>query len=1472
MPRALLPSMRARETRGTKRFVIAFSLAASVLLAASPADAQTPVDWSDVDCQRGPEYIANARASRDSANNFIEAGTANFTVEGRPRPPVSDWSRAYGCPWFDELQALADAINLPTVQFKLEPQSGGEMRITSVEDPEYDSNDTYGSRLAAHAQSRRDGADVEEERLLGVDAASAEASNPESWRQHAQLLPAIRWLDFNTPRKFAPDGRGNWLTMLQAVLVDVVSGIFFGIANALWAILLAFYMLAQMFSEGTWLLLGRNINAIFATVATNIQSFLGLAIAVIIFSVVRAYVGGQRVAEAARSLVALVLFAALFWAVSGNSARAVERPIGSEQLRPGTAAWVGYTVVNLADRLISPLSQRVSLSDPDRINLFSGDESEASGRDSSCGAYSGALYALAEDGGVGPQLTMISRVWETTYLSSITRAQFGESFAGRLPEHAVCHFADEMAGVSPADRYWALSQVPGLEGAYDSQAPFFRNHQGRGRGNAQPAEAAIAAAACRWTGSEWSVSPEFQGAAGLTAGLCSEIFAKSSNSPFIGSNSVLTAGPAGRTLQNLFGLEPKIENLPPSEEAQKFLTSLSPGVAAAMQTPAALAAVLSAVISFGVFGVLIAMSFLGSLFAVAAVGFLLPVILILLAVQSKKAKPMMRLAGSFMVINLLVTAIIAFVFLVIELVRGIVLATAPGHGLVTELIIAVSPALAVVILSAISKKMGFGSFLSGAGLLNAALLPLSAAATMSGVKSLRDMAQVDAQGNNAAMRGMMNSKREGLRNLSNKVKDASVASAFFNSVKRRAGEEAEDGQEGIWSKINAEAGKSRAYRDWDNEKKNRGAFQEATKYAIDQNLEPPKTMSDVHDLLNKKSVDDANDNVQEMMKAKEAGGELEAMKQMLQDPDLDSDKRETLERGIAAIEDQSDARASLSTASAIGSSHARYSAAKALLQGSPGAPDTPTREINDELIGASYAFADAGADVASEVVEALASPEGRVVGPGAIKVANETRARLVKRDAAVRVDELAASEGYTSVTAMLADKSGTQAEQSARQARAQDIQSRASEDAESYYMKHATPAQSDDIGSSLSPASQKKLEDAYGIPVKALGGTGMVSPLRSAGVTSDNSPYVTADLLSENQTALNKKRHALYDKDNVRRRQSLMPEAAAAAQEAELEKGIAMLEEKARAMEDPRAWVPHTVGASEEEMHAAAVLAGFADSSGRTIDMKKYIEREAWARGGDAQSVIDEVNQKFTSIDSNKLRQEVIRIRRAAEPDPSGQKAAAGKIEFKRTFDKSITAASESGAPISIGPSGSVDMGATKLMLRDLAGRTEGRVVNVRDLDAERKSLLNSPGGAKGEGKRRLEYLNKQIEDANRASEEELNKVVQAAQAIYEVEAAARSIGSSGGAARADVKTATRAAEQKQKEIEKALSRVKKGEASAIPVIESLLEDVKESVEPALMEAEKNIRNWSATTGSATTGPAAGVPNSARSGSVFPTS
>lgn len=1225
----IMSSSRARLAL-TPISVIAMSvfLLASVL--SSSASASAGVDFAD--CHTGRLSATNSAQVRANAANawFKEnpdaapGGTVLTTSEAgtvfessRPAIPLGDWVEARDCSWWEEMRAITGSIQLPTPQVV----AGTLIPLTS---PDYDSSDTYLSRLDALAAS------------LYANPQGSAGPPAGEWRQSLDLLPAWRWSSVVSPDRYAPE-EPSWFRALPGAAGDFLIFIFFAFSAILWGVLKALFWMANSLSDGIFVAFGSVINAAFAGIAKSVETFIVIAFMVVVLSVVRAFLSSRKVGEAVRGIAALLVFSAVFFALASNSSRATNQPNEpAYQLAPGTAAWAGKTMVGLTDNIMAPVTQRVG-----SLQLFD-DGAPAGTAPTSCEQYSSVLHAMALEAGVPGTLSLLSKIWEGTYLSAFQRAQFGPNLEGALPSYAVCHLADEKSSVPPLWRHSALSSplmFPEAAEAYDSRAVFFRYHTGRGVNGIQPAEAAMAAAACRYVDGEWQLAPQFSGAEGPSSSDCDEIFRTEHSGELIGSKwGPRNDGPANKRLQ-LFGGDDELEDARKAgDEVYAMGSAMSPAPVGMPGIAGAFSAVLGALaVTYALVPISIAL-LIAAVAAVFAVGFLFPVLLVLLAVQSKKAKAVGRLTGSLLVVNALVQAIMAFILVFSSLVKSIVLAAVPAGGgwvadFVGELIAGLSPAIAVAVLALLAKRAGFGGMLSGGGLLNAALLPAALAASMSGVKSLQDMAKVDNEGNNALLRKL--SARGGKSaEFADKLKDQNLTSYGFGALSRAKEKgrfkENEDGSiEGkglagkAWAGLHRASKGSQIRRDFDNEKKNRPLMKDARKIARELGEPQPKSMADVDRLKSLKATRVAQDQLSAMnglakngaeqkLDAKEAGfnnergSALHALSTDGATPEQIADAQSRLERANEGLESVRNGRAALQRWTGEGvenmqpSSTERndirrdHQALKGLLV-DRSSSDSPTpmdfanpaknlASVVADATNGSFASGTGSPEaMPRELSEVLRSPDAHYVDAGAADSMNsDFKSAVVKTQAALQSDRLhELGAGYSSVAAMKADSSGSQEEIAERTALAARVEEEC-----------ASKAYSLEIG-----GSGRSLAALYnGAPLSA--------DLRSQAET-------IASSLPGAGTVVATSRGTLVHTDAVFAAGSGPDRAAAIVEQLTATRTPAedelLLYQAAR----PESYLPEDMLDSKDPYRIEAVLveAGFATVSGNRVDMNEFLNR-----------------------------------------------------------------------------------------------------------------------------------------------------------------------------------------------------------------------------------------------------------------------
>lgn len=1282
---------------------------AALALPLLPAYASGEVDWSN--CEEKDALLAVAQGQATAANAFWDAnGIDNLyqvklqgghrTVEpaaGHPLPFTYSttrtlWQGAADCAWFPELLDIISTIRIPPHQ--MGPNQQGWLIPT---DPGWDSSVTYASALGVQAR--------------GFDHAGADGVGPqgEDWRDYLELLPMWRWQSLTVPTKYSPH-EGGLLTQLGALIVDLTAGFLFALATFVWVLMRGLFFLAELINTGTWSLFGRTINAVFASIADQVGSFFGIVAAVVGFSLVRAYLSGRRLGDSVRAMVSLILFASLFWLLADGSSRAVQQPNRAEfQLRRGTAAWAGYTVVNLTSTLTAPFAQASANVAPRPLDLGVDERAEgiagevigdrsARPMDSSCAAYSAALYGLAADGRVTTQLQMMSMLWEATYLASFTRGQFGQSFEGDLPGHAVCHLGDERGSVPPRWRHHAMTKMwTGAEEAYNVEAVFFRYHTGRGRNNSQPAEAFIAAAACRYANGSWVVAPQFAGSS-ITPTLCREIFQVSrTNRNLIGSDgwgfNTERDGPAKGEIQQLFGSKRDAEarHQPDSVEGNEFLAAISPGeVGRAMQLSGGFGALLSTLLITPVFAMLFISYAISGLLAVLAIGFLFPVLLILLALQSSKAKNVARLAGSMLVVNLLVSAVLAFVLLTVRLVRGMVLSFSLTHGLISELFIALAPLVALFVLNVAAKSMGLSSFFSFSGLLN----PLRSAMQMSGVKSLKDFATNDADGKWGAQRWM--EARRGMRipgtdmtlgKLSDNMTDMSLRNAFFNKLQGSVDDKGKAKKAGVWGKLGEMASQTVGYRAWDREKKDRDLVQRGAEIAAKHGKEMPTNSHEAQKLIDEEKILDSKEFLDKTMLGgkekydallEEKKAELEekeaAKKAMEEGDDFDADDDdykkltsdyekltsdvENLQAMKDATEKWEDAVITATNSRDFAGDRRKYADARALFDKT----DPPGgREKQESIEGISEGLQEEGRAAADYDLVALEAagvdPSKYLLAPDEVEeykdqfktelipdeqtliADNQNIEAKVQEESSRAAATLMTPEErlrYRTIEAMASDTSGTPAEVAARRLRASDLRTQGESIATPKVLNRHTAA-SERTGGALTGPERAQLKASY---VADNPNAGPIEVTPSGTIYHDTEIQVTSYI---NGTP------------------------------------VAIDPDHRHLLKDPYAFVDQRIRSQgQEAMEAALIVSGLMSYDGRRLDteawLQDYQKQNSRNIYGTEAGAVDALKKKITralryggGTDEYSRVLENLRARNAASVSQSAQTSALAGMSYELT-------------------------------------------------------------------------------------------------------------------------------------------------------------------------------------------------------------
>lgn len=259
---------------------------------------------------------------------------------------------------------------------------------------------------------------------------------------------------FYEPHTFLPAWRWRQVTDLQAasgflsgaliVPMSALANILFLIASFIWALLLfilRFGTSLDVLAGGA----GQTINGGFISIsqAMQISGVWVLLLLLVAFLAARSVISQGSGAKIFRLLAGSLIPIALLFALSAVTASPSTPLSARSQLPVGSPAWIGVTGVRMVDQVGGAVSSGLA-----NIPL---PNSRVDSAATACDMYRNRLAAMEEAehslDGDGAAMSLVSKMWETSFLTSWMSAQYGSVEAG---SRMYCFDLEARLGTTPA--------------------------------------------------------------------------------------------------------------------------------------------------------------------------------------------------------------------------------------------------------------------------------------------------------------------------------------------------------------------------------------------------------------------------------------------------------------------------------------------------------------------------------------------------------------------------------------------------------------------------------------------------------------------------------------------------------------------------------------------------------------------------------------------------------------------------------------------------------------------------------------------------------------------------------------------------------------------------------------------------------------------------------------------------------------
>ena len=290
-----------------------------------------------------------------------------------------------------------------------------------------------------------------------LGGAAGSVSNPVPLCDGLDCLPAWRWNNVSLDAR-----TGGWFGAFKAI-PHAFASFLFGFANLLWRLLLGLLQFALTLDFLTGVA-AKAINAGAAVMAGYVYIVMGLLWAAVLFSAIRMWMSG-RSSQIVRTLFVFVLATGAVLAIGNASQRAVNTTEAASKVphlneddaafATGTLPWVARTGVHALDKLTEVLVGGGTgfgfAEPPDTTVTFDSPN---------CGEYIDKLETQFKDDrsdkfkATHGVLLTVNRLWTTTFYENWLRANFGFTGGDKTPDIAArvgCRALEYKAGINPDD-------------------------------------------------------------------------------------------------------------------------------------------------------------------------------------------------------------------------------------------------------------------------------------------------------------------------------------------------------------------------------------------------------------------------------------------------------------------------------------------------------------------------------------------------------------------------------------------------------------------------------------------------------------------------------------------------------------------------------------------------------------------------------------------------------------------------------------------------------------------------------------------------------------------------------------------------------------------------------------------------------------------------------------------------------------
>ena len=639
-----------------------------------------------------------------------------------------------------------------------------------------------------------------------TSAAAAEGSNPASGTTQCEAggtssssLPAMRWQDF---------GLSLWdngfIVKFDGIMSSAAS-LLFWIGGLIWQVLFLFIDFGVTFQPLC------NTAGSINTIVASLGSFAAwFSIPILIFWAVknRRSIARMRFGRVIGSLLATATFLGSIFYFT-QKANSVE---GQDDLTilttRGTVPWVANSLMNGA------ASAYTSINEMNQLFTNSGGSSDGGGsmpsafydrntdNELNCYAFTQGLYddyeaSLQVQQKNSPQvttMTQLSSIWEQAFLSSWITAQFGPGSADGnfFPAQTACRHLEATVDVSDKEKADTFKNATGLEGDLSSGGNGLI-HMMQPLGDLYRLPVDMNWASCQLVDNQWQLSPGADGADSPKPLLCS---GDQDGMPMSGAfndemdksyddlikhlskdDTILYLSGGEESIQNHIGNEPSNDaDAAAFQNYRKFASASVGGNIGTRIGQGLMSAVIAGIYLWSFGPVALGLVLVG--FAMIIFLSIFPLTLMLLALGVRSGKTIMGLTLSSTMALFIFGTLLSILSFIITLTNNVVTGiVGEGGGFASQILLAATPVIAVLLLKKILQTAGFGNITSLAGSLGMASAIATRAAGGRGDGGVSGAAN---RGLNAAKRGMGATARAA-RNpsaLQNKVQNAMGKSAL----------------------------------------------------------------------------------------------------------------------------------------------------------------------------------------------------------------------------------------------------------------------------------------------------------------------------------------------------------------------------------------------------------------------------------------------------------------------------------------------------------------------------------------------------------------------------------------------------------------------------------------------------------------------------------------------------------------------